>query len=132
VSFGPDYRRTEPRISVDGPCIELDNQLYRPAQILEVSESGLRIQRPAQGWHSYVVQLEFDIPGIDEVMWASGELRFDRQGQHSDVRTSGIALRAAANRHKRMLREFVNDTWRATVSPIEFDWPGRASCYLLG
>lgn len=61
------------------------------------------------------VQLEFEIPDVDEVMWARGEICFDQvwnlaprlHGLSGLVRTSGIRLVTAANRHLKMLRDYV-------------------------
>jgi hypothetical protein len=121
------HRRHEPRVLVDAIALEMDDQLYRDARVIDLSESGLRIARLSPTWHSRVVQLEFEIPEVGETMWASGELRFDAAGP-GDITKSGIRLLAAANRHKKMLREYVNDTWESPEF-LERDWLRHASCY---
>jgi len=120
---------------VDGFCLEVTDQHERPVNVVDLSPSGLRIQRPDRGWRAEVVQLEFEIPGIDEVMWASGTLRGGDSVVSSgaiSLRASGIELAAATSRHRRMLRDYVMDTWRAEHAPVELDWLDRASCYMRG
>ena len=92
------------------------------------------------------MQLEFEIPEIDEVVWAQGVIRFDEAwhvpptadiGLAGIVRTTGIQLVTAAERHRRMLREYVVETWRArqaeAAEAAELDdWAMRASCYRGG
>lgn len=89
--------------------------------ILDFSENGLRLQRPIGGPRTRTLQLEFEIPEIDEVVWATGQVCFDQVWQVPAVdgsklsgilRTSGVQIVNAADRHQRLLREYVNDTWR--------------------
>jgi hypothetical protein len=78
--------------------------------VVDVCERGVRIERPFAGrLRSRVVQLEMELPGTDELIWAQGEMCFDRVRPEKGnlVRTSGVRLVAAATRHLRMLRDYV-------------------------
>lgn len=105
--------------------------------IVDLSEDGLRLQRPVGGRIPSSLQLEFEIPEVDEVVWARGEVRFDEvwrlptigDGLSGIVRTSGISLVTMASRHRRLLREYVMDHWCAEVDP---GWLLGASCYQRG
>jgi len=81
-----------------------------------------------------------EIPGVDEVLWARGEICFDEVWRTRDprvqggiTRTSGVRLVAAANRHLRILREFVRDSWMVTRPDADFDSNLMgAACYMRG
>jgi len=67
-----DPRRRAPRIVVDGLCGVVTNNDLRPATMTDLSTLGLRLERPFDPKSARpVVQLEIDLPGIDEVVWAS-------------------------------------------------------------
>jgi hypothetical protein len=84
--------------------------------IVDLSAEGLRLQRPYFGrCDGRIVQLEFELPEVDEIIWAKGLICFDQlwraPGPHRPpqrlVRTSGVRILAAATRHLRMMREYV-------------------------
>ncbi len=50
------------------------------------------------------VGLEFTLPGINETIWAAGEIRFDAMDEYFLGR--GISFTAMAVRHARMLRHY--------------------------
>ena len=120
----------------------------RHAIVADLSTEGLRILRPIGGRSSRTMPLEFEIPGFDEVIWALAEVCFDEVQRAPMgsiistgglVRSTGLRLVNAAERHKRILREFVMDSW----CEIDFDsdlaqepalndnqiWLMNASCY---
>jgi hypothetical protein len=109
------FRRSNLRVPVEALCTELVGGHERPGLLVDLSPRGVRLQRPfAAGVRGQVVQLEFELPEADEIVWAKGEVCFDqlwrvpRPGSVSAiVRTSGIRLVAAAERHLRMLRDYV-------------------------
>jgi hypothetical protein len=72
----------------------------------------LRLERPLRGRsEGGLVQLEFELPGVDEILWARGEVRFDRlrrQGAAQAVRSTGVRIVAAASRHLGLLRDWVH------------------------
>ncbi len=135
--------REFPRVPVEVFCTELSGEAARHAIAVDLSVDGLRIQRPVGGRTPRELQIEFEIPQVDEVVWARGAIRFDEVwrvpptvvgGRSGVVRTSGIQLVAAADRHRRLLREFVMDTWleRQALLAGDDDWAMRASCYMRG
>jgi hypothetical protein len=133
-------RRALPRVTVESLCSEYLGSHERHALVVDLSEEGLRVQRPLGGPRTRLVQLEFEVPEVDEIVWASGEICFDQVWRVSPehpgslsglIRTSGIRLVAAADRHRRLLREYVNDTCRQQREE-ETEWWYRSSCYLRG
>lgn len=120
----------------------------RHAIVTDLSSEGLRILRPIGGQSARTLPVEFEIPDIDEVVWALAEVCFDEIqrapkgcviGSGGLVRSTGLRLVSAAERHKRILREFVMDSWceidfdseLAQAPPINDNslWLMNASCY---
>lgn len=116
-----DPRRVSPRIPVHSLASEVHQEGTRHALVTDLSGGGLCLLRPIGGPRTRTVQLEVEIPGIDEVIWARGAVCFDqvRQlgggdfGPSGLMRQSGVRLVAAASRHRRLLREFVVESFRA-------------------
>ena len=113
-----EVRRTAPRIDVEAFCSEILDGRERHAVVLDLSSTGLRVARPFTGGRSpREVQLELELPGVDEIIWAKGQICYDRIRPAAPgssamslgriVRTSGIRLVAAAARDMRLLREYV-------------------------
>lgn len=130
-----DPRRVGPRVPMETLCTELHGGGFRHALVVDLSEDGLRLERPIGGPRTRRLQLELEIPGVDEIGWAAAEVCFDevRPAAGGIVRTSGLRLVSAATRHRRLLREYVHDTWRelrreADVGAYLMD----AACYLRG
>jgi hypothetical protein len=104
--------RTDHRVTVESLCTEVMGDHEQLSLVVDLSENGLRLQRPLSGRiPSRVLQLEFELPEADELVWAKGFICYDqlwrapRRGRL--VRTSGVRVVAAASRHLRMLREYV-------------------------
>jgi hypothetical protein len=85
--------------------------------------------------------IQLEVPGIDEVMWARGDVVFDQLvptraptgGPFGLLRRTGIRIALAAARDMRMLRDYVYAV--ATLEEIEDEderEPLLASCYLRG
>jgi hypothetical protein len=72
-----------------------------------LSPTGLLIQKLVEPSIplSRVVSVEFEIPGTGEIVWARAEPRFDALGE--DFQTSGLTFTGMANKHERLLHEFV-------------------------
>jgi len=112
-------RRGGLRVIAQGLCSEINDEQEQLGLLVDVSENGLRLERPHQPQprigRERVVQLEFEHPAVDELIWAKGVIRYDklepfRDGAATKVRrTSGVELVSAASRHLRLLREFVLD-----------------------
>lgn len=125
-------RRTSPRLGVEAFCIEIAEGRERHALIADVSESGVRLTRPYAGGRTpEVVQLEIELPGLDEVIWAKGQVCFDqiRRDLGALVRTTGVRFAAAASRDLRLVRDYVFDLWRGDD---EENVLVAASCYARG
>ena len=132
-----DPRRISPRIDVEALCWEIVDDREKSALLVDVSVHGARIERPFIGGRiEHEVPLQLEGPGIDEVMWARGEVVFDRlvPAQHAGpfglLRRTGYRIAVAAARDLRLLRDYVYDmdnVRRAREEALEL-----ASCYLRG
>jgi hypothetical protein len=129
-------RRTMPRIGVEALCTEIvHGGRERHAIVANVSAEGLRLVRPFfSGPTLRTVQLEFELPGIDEIMWAKGHVCFDqiRRGPGGLVRTTGIQLAAAAARDLRLVRDYVMDAVGRADDMEDCALLPHASRYALG
>lgn len=130
----PDARRLAPRVALETLCNEIGDGHERPAFVVDVSETGVRIERPYLGGRTpRELQLEFELPGVDAILWAKGQTCFDqvRQCRGGDLwRTTGIRLAAAASHDLRLLRDFIFES-RRDFEAIE-DRLCFASAYLRG
>jgi hypothetical protein len=109
-------KRMDPRIPVETLCSEVVDDREHYGVLVELSPSGVRLERPLSGRREgRIVQLEFELPDADEIIWAKGEVCFDRYrgGGPTPVRATGVRLVAAASRHLRMLRDWVAATVEA-------------------
>ena len=132
--------RLMPRIDVETFCSELVDGRDRPGLVVDLSPEGARLERPYVGGPTpREIVIELEVPEIDEVIWARGEVCFDqirqappgRGGAFGLLRTTGIRLVAAACRDLRMLRECVIETHRLRVAR-ERDHLLDAACYARG
>jgi hypothetical protein len=113
-------KRLDPRIAVETLCSEVVDDREHFGVLVELSPNGVRLERPLAGRRDgSIVQLEFELPDADEIIWAKGQVCFDRYGRGIEgsgvnaVRTTGVRLVAAASRHLRMLRDWVAATVEA-------------------
>jgi hypothetical protein len=117
-------RRGGLRVDAEGLCTEIASDTEQLGLLVDVFEVGVRLERPLTGAsplkvRERVVQLEFEHPGIDELIWCKGVIRFDKleperhAGGTRVRRVSGIEIVSAASRHLRMLRDFILDLRRA-------------------
>jgi hypothetical protein len=128
-------RRSVPRLGVEAFCTEIVDGKERHALVADVSETGIRIARPyAGGPTPRVVQLEIELPGLDEVLWAKGDVCFDqlRRELGRVVRTTGVRFAAAAARDLRLIRDYVLDLWRDDDDGDGLAWLAASSRYALG
>src|SRR5947209_3683062 len=112
-----DARRLAPRIVVDGLCGVVANRDFRHAAMSDLSAIGLRIELPFdRSATTSSIQLEIELPGVDEIIWARGEVTFAHLspmgGMHADGEPrlwcrAGIHIADAARRDRRMLRDYV-------------------------
>jgi hypothetical protein len=136
IPYMMEKKRISPRIPVESLCTEVIGERDQLGLVVDIGVSGLRLQRPLRGRaEGRIVQIEFELPEADEIVWAKGEICFDQLWRNG-LRTSGVRLVAAAQRHLRMLREFVHDIWAPAPHPWEDggSWVMRAgpdtSCLL--
>lgn len=118
-----DPRRIDPRIDVETFCSELVGRGERPALVVDLSAVGARIERPYVGGPTpREIDLELEVPEIDEVIWARGEVCFDvvtqaPAGVHGGplglLRTTGLRLIRAATRDLKLLRDCVFELRRS-------------------
>jgi len=124
-----DPRRLGPRITLDGLCGVVTYKDLVPAAMVDLSSMGLRVERPFDpASASRTVQLEIELPGVDEIVWARGHVTFAHLspmgGRHADGQPrlwcrAGIQIDAAAGRDLRLLREYVIETRRARLAQAE-------------
>ena len=109
--------------------------------LLDISTEGARVERPFIGGRiEHEVPLQIEVPGIDEVMWAKGEVVFDRLieakangGPFGLIRRTGYRIAVAAARDLRMLRDYVWDMHHAQrARDAELHELANAACYLRG
>lgn len=119
-------------------CSELLPSELRHGFVVELSESGVRIERPFFGGRlGGRVQLEFELPEIDEIVWAAVEPCYDVVSRRTPaspgelgglVRTSGFRLVRTSERSRRMLRDLVFQTRARQESAFLLG----ATCYMRG
>jgi hypothetical protein len=117
-----DPRRLAPRIPVDGLCGVVANDNLRHASMLDLSFTGLRLERAFDPkTASPVVQLEIELPGVDEILWARAEVTFaflspmpgrTVDGQPRFWCRAGLRLAGVCQREHRLLRDYVIETLR--------------------
>jgi hypothetical protein len=110
------WKRFHPRIPVESLCAEVADEKERFGFVVDLSPAGLRLEQPLLGRRDgHIVQLEFELPEVDEIVWAKGEVCFDRyrNAPGGPVRSTGVRLLAAASRHLRLLRDWVIATAEA-------------------
>jgi hypothetical protein len=115
-----DARRCAPRISVDGLCGVAANDDLRPAAMTNLSTLGVRLERPFDPKTARpVVQLEIELPGLDEVLWASASVThawltplpgIGADGQRRFWCRAGLRITDACQRERRLLRDYVVET----------------------
>lgn len=133
-----DPRRADPRVTAHTFCSELLPSDLRHGFVVELSESGVRIERPFFGGRlGGRVQLEFELPELDEIVWAAVEPCYDVIARRSPggpgglgglVRTTGFRVVSTAERSRRMVRDLIWERHQRAESAFLLN----ASCYLRG
>ena len=124
-----DPRRIGPRLRIDGMCGVVTARELAPAAMVDLSSLGLRVERPFDpATASRTVQVEIELPELDEILWARGHVTHARLspmgGHHADGQprlwcSAGIQIDAAAGRDLRLLRDFVIEGRRARFAATE-------------
>ena len=134
-----DPRRSSPRIGIEALCWEVIGEREMSSLVVDLSTEGARLERPflpsyrepvlelgPAGKSTYVappprpkhlervIPLQLEIPEIDEVMWARGDVVFDEVvqvkqngGPFGLVRRTGFHIALSASRDMRLLRDYV-------------------------
>ena len=139
MSYMSHFRPIDSRVPLRLPYNELIAERPLVGVITDVSEGGVRVERVLRhtSAQSRIVQLEFELPGTNEIIWAKGELAFDHLRRNwaglPPVRTSGVRLIAAATKHLRLIREYVIELRRSMLAESGVDdaddWFQRAYAY---
>ena len=117
-----DLRRSSPRIGVEALCWEVVGEREVSSLVVDLSSDGARVERPYLGGRILQeVPLQIEVPGIDEVMWAKGEVVVDHLvptgapagGPFGLLRRTGYRIAVAAARDLRLLRDYVHEMARA-------------------
>jgi len=116
------WRRSSPRIGVESICWEIVDGKEASSIAIDLSTHGVRIERPYLGGGTRSeVQLELEIPEIDETMWAKGAATYDVLVQEKSplggpmqlLRRTGYRLVAGARRDFNRLEEYVMESEKA-------------------
>ncbi len=133
-----DLRRSSPRVGVEALCWEVVGEREVSSLVVDLSSDGARVERPFLGGRiQREVPLQIEVPGIDEVMWARGDVVFDHLvptsapagGPFGLLRRTGYRIAIAAARDLRMLRDYVYETARMAREETSLM---LASCYQRG
>jgi hypothetical protein len=113
-----DPRRMNPRIALDGLCGVVTDRDMRHAALVDVSSTGIRIEHPFDPAVARdAIQLEIELPGVDDVLWAHGHVAFAHlrpmggchaNGQPRFWCRAGIHIDRAAARDLRRMRDYVD------------------------
>jgi hypothetical protein len=105
-----DARRRAPRISLEGFCSVASDAGLHHAHVTSLSANGLRIEQPSrEATTRPMIQLEIELPGIDELVWASAyvtDVRVSYGWRQWTCRT-GLQIAAISSREQRLLRDYV-------------------------
>jgi c-di-GMP-binding flagellar brake protein YcgR len=95
----------------------------RPVKVLcsDLSDTGIGLAAvaglaPAPG---AIVGLEIALPGLDDDLWAAGEVCYRGAERHNDLATGlGVRFTAMARAHARMLRDFCIESRRGHLASM--------------
>jgi hypothetical protein len=117
-----DARRRAPRISVAGFCgVAVNNNLHH-ASMTNLSTLGLRLEGPYRhdANATRIIQLEIELPGVDEVVWTSAEITRavvtplrSTDGKPKFWCRAGLTIRDTSRSERRLLQDYVIDSLRA-------------------
>jgi hypothetical protein len=102
-------RRFGHRITTDMFLNEYVRDRLHRCVATNVSETGLHLQKlitPPQRRQG-AVQLEFELPGTGELIWARGEVAYEERDPY--FHSTGVRLTGIARRHARLLSDYVRE-----------------------
>jgi len=111
-------RRLGHRIPLEAMLTMLARDRPLRALAADLSDSGIRVHTvsraaPAPG---SVVGLELALPGVDDTLWARGEVCYQHRGDLADG--VGVRFTAMARLHARLLRDFVVEARRVHLGSL--------------
>lgn len=116
--MGTDNRRSDFRIYLQMFMNEhLADRSHRCMSV-NLSPNGLFLSRlilPFQR-SSPIVGLEFELPGTSELVWASGEVRYDTFDQY--FHGTGIQFKGMAQKHHRLIQDYVREQRQRQLSGL--------------
>jgi hypothetical protein len=133
-----DPRRSSPRIGTQALCWEIDGDRELSSLVVDLSSDGARLERPYTprskwdvplelgpagrgAWahvarHDGVIPFQLELPEVDEVLWARGDVVFDelvpvktQGGPFGLVRRTGLHLSLGARRDMHLLRDWIHE-----------------------
>lgn len=123
-----DARRRAPRISVDGFCGVASDDDLSHASMSNLSALGLRLERPFDPAKARpIVQLEIELPGLDEVVWASAVVTHayltPMPGRRPDGQPrfwckAGLRIAEASQRERRLLKDYIVEQLVRRSEPV--------------
>jgi len=118
----PLERRYASRVRVELFLNQYIRDRWFRALAMDLSPTGLRLQKLVERRIplSRIVGLELELPGTNEVIWASAEPRFD--AVDDDFQVSGLTFVNMAGKHERLLHDFLR---RKQARP--WSWPRLSS-----
>ena len=123
-------RRDHDRVSFEMFLNQYVDERLERGVTSNVSPTGMYLHRVLKrretgaGRSTRFVQLEFNLPGTSEVIWARGEVRRDElelppwRRDSEMVHGSGVRLVALPKAHARMWRDFVYEKKKQRVTEI--------------
>jgi len=118
-----DPRRRASRISLDGLCGVVANDDLTHASLRDLSDVGVRLERVFDPKTARpIVQLEIELPGIDEVVWARAIVKHavltplpgrTADGQPRFWCRAGLRLGGVCQRERKLLHDYVFESRRA-------------------
>jgi len=103
-----------------------------PIELGPAGKSRMSPRAPMQTGRDRVVPLQLEVPGIDELMWARGDVVFDELvpvkangGPFGLLRRTGLHISLAATRDMRLLRDYVYEMHakQKAANDESVDWP---------
>jgi len=131
-----DPRRSSPRIGTQALAWEIQGERELSSLVVDLSAEGARLERPyipRSKWdvalelgpagpsmwtpgmqHDGVIPLQLELPEVDEVLWARGDVVFDelvpvksQGGPFGLMRRTGLHLSLGATRDMRLLKDWI-------------------------
>jgi hypothetical protein len=111
-------RRVAPRVSLELFLNEYVQDRLHRCVTTNLSEAGLHIQKlvtPPRR-RPDALQLEFELPGTGETIWARGEVAYEEVDPY--FHQTGVRLTGIARLHARLLRDWVLEQRKAKLRQL--------------